>query len=442
MALKFIKWIKDPIHGYIGLTQVELDLLSSPLLQRLRDIQQLSFVELVYPDARHNRLGHSLGVMHLAGRWAEFLQQNSKDIYTNKTINIRDKDVQHLRIAGLLHDIGHGPFSHASEFVLKSFIRWLKSINENSVHENFAERIICNNKIKKILEKYKIDVKKIISLIKGNSDPPFYGQIIKSVIDADKLDYLTRDSYHAGVPEYGTLDLLRVIFTSRIHNGNIVWFRKGLYAAESVILSKFFIYRAVYFHHTVRAAWAMCEHMLYFAFKENIISEKDFQIDKFYNVTDKFIIGKILMCKKKKSKAHWYLKQLLERNLPKCILENQEIRDNGIRQRFEKKINGIKDIESRLKVEKKLADILDCKTEEILLDSAILVPYPPPLSKELEPLIVEKEKENSKRLSECSRQIDALQGTITNDVRIYSCSDKKFEKDTVINSIKKLLKEI
>lgn len=189
------KFVRDPIYGFIGLTKKEVELLGIPVIQRLRRIKQLGNTHLVYPSAFHTRFEHILGVLHIATRMAQKL-------------NLSDDEIEIIRYAALLHDIGHGPLSHNFEAVLETIN------NKKITHEAITLKIIgSDHHVEKILGNKKEDVLSLFS----ESNQTVNQEIISGNIDADRLDYLRRDSYHIGVA-YGNFDLERILFTINKRN--------------------------------------------------------------------------------------------------------------------------------------------------------------------------------------------------------------------------------
>ncbi|MEA3230075.1 MAG: HD domain-containing protein [archaeon] len=225
------KVIKDAVHGDIECSELEMKIIDSPQFQRLRNIRQLGLADLIYPSATHTRYEHSLGVMHLAGKLGQ-------------TLNLDKEDTNNIKIAGLLHDIGHLPFSHTLESVLSNATEHLHEKNTINIIENqFSE----------ILEDYSVDINTVKSAILGNGK---YGKILSSGVDIDKMDYLVRDSYFTGVA-YGVIDLSRLMHTSVIKDNIFAFHEKGLRTVESVIIARFMMYSAVYDYPTKRAAGRM-----------------------------------------------------------------------------------------------------------------------------------------------------------------------------------------
>ena len=264
------KFIRDSIHGDLPISSFELEILDYPQIQRLRRIKQLGFIYLIYPGANHSRFEHSIGTMYLGGRLAEHL-------------NLDEDQQEIVRIAALLHDVGHGPFSHVSEGVL------------DVPHEKLTAHIIKNTSIKdKLSEKF--NVKDIIDIING--DGPL-GPIVSGELDVDRMDYLRRDSHFTGVA-YGVIDIERIISNLKLEKF-LVLDIKGIQAAESTLVSRYFMYPSVYQHHTTRIINAMFRRCLKYMIKTDQVDSEEMCI---YDDVD-------LMAKVRHSEG--YSREILER---------------------------------------------------------------------------------------------------------------------------------
>ncbi len=232
--MKYVGEIADPIHKYIRFTELEKKIIDSKVFQRLRRIKQLAGAHLVYPAAQHSRFEHSLGTMHLAGLAGEHLF----------SIGVLDKEsIQELRIAALLHDIGHGPFSHLFEEALKA--------TSNKNHESIGAEIICKTELSDILSGFGYSPSVISEISFGNSKVKFKNEIISGSLSSDLMDYLPRDGFFTGV-EYGKVDHNRIINSFRVtNNGSLALDISSFYSFESMIISRYEMFRAVYFHKTV-----------------------------------------------------------------------------------------------------------------------------------------------------------------------------------------------
>ena len=282
---QFVCEIRCPVHGFIGLTEIERDIVNHSAFQRLRRIKQLGWTDYIYPGASHTRFEHSLGVMHLASRLYEAVVQSSEDTlkegfkYTDAGLA---RDWQIVRLAALLHDVGHPPFSHAAEMLLpmkesesSSLVAGSgsKPLVEQYGHEDYSVEII-NRKLKELIEEhpcnrrnYRITTEEITSLISkrttAGSTTLFWKDIISGQLDADRMDYLLRDSLHAGV-SYGRYDHNRIVSSicavrrrkEESSEPKIAIMKGGMYAAEALIVARYWITKQVYFHKTRLA----CDH--------------------------------------------------------------------------------------------------------------------------------------------------------------------------------------
>lgn len=238
------KFIRDSIHGNLPLDPFEIEVLDYPQLQRLRRVKQLGFISLIYPGANHSRFEHSIGTMHLASKLADQLEL-SRD----------DKDL--VRIAGLLHDAGHGPFSHVSEAVL--------GVNHEEITAFVIEKTSIHDKLSE-----KFDTKEIIDIINGEGK---LGPIISGDLDMDRMDYLIRDSHYTGVA-YGVIDTERIISNLKLER-ELILDIKGVQAAESALTARYLMYPSVYQHHTTRIINAMFRRCLRDLINQDSLDPKD-----------------------------------------------------------------------------------------------------------------------------------------------------------------------
>ena len=304
MILEFTGEITDPIHKYIPITDLEKKLIDTEFFQRLRKIRQLAGAHLVYPSAQHTRFEHSIGAMHLAGLAAESLL--NKGYITSK------EDVESLRIAALLHDIGHGPFSHLFEEVLRE--KESKKIN----HEIIGKRIIKETIIIDILDKYGYDGDYVCKLSFGESQKMFYDEIIAGSLSVDIMDYLPRDSFFTGA-EYGKVDYHRLISSLEVlSNGHLGIDKSAINSLESMLISRYQMFKAVYFHKTVRAGEVMLLHSLISA--DNQLNFSNFAIEEYLDYTDDKTIDIICSLKENKFASELAL-DYKKRNLFKCVYE-------------------------------------------------------------------------------------------------------------------------
>ncbi len=256
------KSIRDPLYGFIDLSKKEIEVIDSPSFRRLQNIKQLSHAFVVYPSAIHTRFEHSLGAVHIASRMCDQL-------------DILGEQKELVRQSMLLHDIGHGPFSHLFEYVLKD-------INGSNIdHEDITSWIINEDPdIKSIIGNNR---KKIIKILKKEDHAKDWetggyslnSDIVSSGLDADKLDYLRRDSYHIGAA-YGQFDLERIILTLKKTptKNRICIDQKGKDAIENYRLGRYLMHAQVYEHHARISADQMFLKALKFAVEDNVIDKK------------------------------------------------------------------------------------------------------------------------------------------------------------------------
>jgi len=276
LILKSVAEIRDPVHGYVKMTDVERDLIDTPFIQRLRRVHQLAGAYLVYPGAVHTRFEHVVGAMHIAGQIAESLVPTS---------GIGPDQVQEVRIAALLHDVGHGPFSHMYEEVLAE--------RTDVTHEDISQRIVLETLIHDVLERNGFSAKKISAFAVGkqNKRPLFMNEIIAGGLSADIMDYLLRDSYFTGV-EYGKVDIRRVIDSLQVAEGRLAVENAALYAFEALLLARYEMFKAVYFHRTVRAAELMLVQAMKFA--DDTLGLTDLSdLDSYLELTDEIVLQRL-----------------------------------------------------------------------------------------------------------------------------------------------------
>lgn len=241
MSLRYIGEITDPIHKIIKFTLIERELIDTSIFQRLRRIRQLAGAHLVYPGALHSRFEHSIGSMFLAGLAGQTLLE--KGYLANSDM------IECLRLSALLHDIGHGPFSHLFEEVLKE--------STSFSHESLGERIMTETIITDILTSHGYDPKMISSLSFGKHKTRFLNEIISGGLSVDLMDYLPRDSYFSGT-EYGKIDYHRIINSLEVTASRQLGINKSaLYSYESMLISRYQMFKSVYFHKTVRSGEVM-----------------------------------------------------------------------------------------------------------------------------------------------------------------------------------------
>jgi HD superfamily phosphohydrolase len=225
------KIINDPVYGFISVpTELIFDLIEHPYFQRLRYIKQLGMTHLVYPGALHTRFHHALGAMHLMGLSIETL--------CNKGHQITDEEEEAVTIAILLHDIGHGPFSHALE----------ETIVEDISHEDISTLLMT-----KLNAQFDGRLSMAIEIFNGTYHKKFLHELVSGQLDMDRMDYLNRDSFFTGVSE-GVISFDRIIKMLNVSGDHIAVEEKGIYSIEKFLIARRLMYWQVYLHKTVIAA--------------------------------------------------------------------------------------------------------------------------------------------------------------------------------------------
>ena len=237
--MKIRKIVNDPVYGFVTFDDpLILQLIAHPWYQRLRRIHQMALAHLVYPGAVHSRLHHSMGAYHLMRQALTELK--------SKGVEITAEEEQAAQIAILLHDIGHGPFSHALEHVLI----------EDTHHEEISLLLMdCLNK------EFNGGLSLAIDIFKGSYHKAFLHQLISSQLDVDRMDYLTRDSFYSGVSE-GVIGYDRIIKMMAVHNGELVIEEKGVYSIEKFLVARRLMYWQAYLHKAVLGAENMLVNIL------------------------------------------------------------------------------------------------------------------------------------------------------------------------------------
>ncbi|MFN8416101.1 MAG: HD domain-containing protein [Cytophagaceae bacterium] len=225
------KVINDPVWGFINIPNDFIyEIIQHPYFQRLRRIRQLGLTEFVYPGALHTRFHHALGAMHLMTEALKSLK--------GKGHFISDEEFEAAQLAILLHDIGHGPLSHALEYTL------LNNIN----HEKITSHIL-----ELLNDQYQGKLSLAISIFNGTYHRPFFHQLVSSQLDMDRMDYLSRDCFFTGVSE-GTIGADRLIKMLDIHEDKLVVEEKGIYSIENFLTARRLMYWQVYLHKTTLSA--------------------------------------------------------------------------------------------------------------------------------------------------------------------------------------------
>ncbi len=233
------KIFNDPVHGFIEVPKgILLDLIDSEIFQRLRRIRQLALTSLIYPGAVHSRFNHALGAM--------YLMQQALETLSSKGVDISPEEKEAAQIAILLHDLGHGPFSHALENVIIPGLH----------HETMSRRLM-----EKLNVQFEGKLSLAIQIFEDKYSKKFLHQLVSGQLDMDRMDYLMRDSFFTGVAE-GIVGTDRIIKTLHVRDNVLVVEHKGIYSVEKFIIARRLMYWQVYLHKAVISAEYMLVHIL------------------------------------------------------------------------------------------------------------------------------------------------------------------------------------
>ena len=391
--------IKDPVHGYIYISEAEKTVIDSYPMQRLRRLKQLAGSEYVYPGANHTRFEHCVGVMYLAGKVLE---------NPNVSRVVNEEESEAARVSALLHDVGHGPFSHVFEHLL---VRDL-----NRTHEDITSWLIEKSEVADKLGKMGYKPEEISKLAVGKLHKPgraFLDQIISSAVDVDKQDFIVRDTYHTGA-EYGFIDVFRLIHALDVLGENLAVELGALSALESFIIARIESFKSIYFHRVGRAAQLMLALAMEKANEE--LGLTAFKTPDEYLVMDDYTVWSAA---KKCEKSRQIIDDLEHRRMLKCAYERT----------FYDKDTMISNIFSRdayrMQIQGEIAREAGVEAEAVIIDVPTVpsVPYHhSALMENMEIPVFSKTIRGAKtmfRLSEISKIFEALKGFI-NILRVYT----------------------
>ena len=324
------KIFNDPIYGFVSIPdELHFDIIEHPYFQRLRRIKQVSMTNLVYPGANHTRFAHSLGAMHLMRRAVHLLR--------GKGYEITDEELEAASLAILLHDSGHGPFSHTLE----------NSIVQGVSHEELSLMVM-----QKFNEIHDGRLDKAIEIFKGKYTKGFLGKLISSQLDVDRIDYLKRDSFFSGVAE-GSVNAERLLEMVEVVGNELAIEAKGIYSVESFLVARRIMYWQVYMHKTVLSAEYMlrnilkrakmlsqerdlpCTKALSFFLKNQkpfeTYPDRDFVLDQFCQLDDFDVMAALKMWRDNEDRVLSELcRRLTDRHLFKIEMRNEAFDPNYI----------------------------------------------------------------------------------------------------------------
>lgn len=409
--MRFAGEITDPIHRYIRFSEAEREIVDTVIFQRLRGIRQLAGAHLVYPSAQHSRFEHSIGTMHIAGYAGETL-------FSKGYFGDEDK-VQQLRLAALLHDIGHGPFSHLFEEVLME--------KQNMNHEDMGRQIISQSEISDILGKHGYNSSDICELSFGQSNIQFFNEIISGALSADMMDYLPRDGLFTGV-EYGKIDYHRLISSFEVTtDGHLAINKSALYSLESMLISRYEMYKAVYFHKTVRSAEVMLLRSIMLADEQLNLTDKT--LNKYLSLTDEITLERIRLLGNDNKSAVRLAQDYKSRKLLKCVYEKFLHSHDNLNRKLHAK--------ALFELESRISEIAQLKKENTVFvdaSSASSIPRTPTKEEISSILLIEKEHEYETPVSEIPL-IASIAGTL-DMLRVYTTAENR---DTVEECTNKVL---
>ena len=405
--------INDPIHDFIGITNVEAKIINSETYQRLRRIKQLSGGHFVYPTAEHTRFGHCIGVMFLAGRTGKKLLDKLK---------LGNTVLQEVRLAGLLHDLGHGPFSHVFEESL------LEKQGKN--HEDVTEWLVLKSEVGEILENEGVSKKRIADLVRGRRTRKHDGVvsgIVAGQVDSDKMDYLIRDSFYCGV-NYGLVDIHRLIDSLDVSSDYQLHFDIAARGAlEAFLVARYEMFLNVYYHKTVRSVEVMLVKLINAA--DNVLNLTGFKTpDEFLRLDDMSLVSMVREIDPSESedaKEAAHMMNLLDsRILYKSVFE--KVLHTG--DRFVSKVFTKKKV--RESIEEEIASIAGIENHEVIVDVPTLpsVPYNPHQLDPMEIAIFETidGKKVSRNLSDYSNIAQMMKGYL-DVIRVYTFEKNRAE---------------
>ena len=373
--------MRDPIHGFVKISKRERDLIDTKVFQRLRRIRQLAMAFLVYPGAVHTRFDHSIGVMHIAGRICARLQELN-------SAKICDEDIDRVRLAALLHDVGHGPFSHVSEYLLDKYAPdkdGPERIREK-IHEKITVDIIQTDpEIHDLLSPEERNF--AVDIIQGQETWNWQRDVVSSELDADKMDYLLRDSYFTGV-KYGQYDLEKIIESCILDVGetdpsttvdktetSLAISSKGIYALEQLLLARYHMTQQVYWHRVSLISNEMIIRGISLAIDDDHTKMKQlYQYDQesknkfiknYLKYHDEKLIELLRNCRQQKTRE--IFNRLYRRDLFKMVAELR-LKDEALR--VKRKLIGMIDDKTRqqqLKKEKEIAVFLKVDADYVII---------------------------------------------------------------------------
>ena len=326
-----LKIINDPVHGFIKIPyEIIFDIMEHRCFQRLRRISQTGLLSLIFPGATHTRFHHAIGAMHLMFNALEILKQ--------KGVKISTEEEKGAMLAVLLHDVGHGPFSHALENILM----------DNWHHEKLSLLLM-----EQLNEEFSGELTIAIQMFQGKYHRKFFNQLISSQLDVDRLDYLKRDSFYTGVSE-GNINTQRILSTLNVLDNELVLDEKGIYSIEHYLVARMFMYWQVYYHKAAVLAENLLikimnraktlvsqnvkveasENLKYFLYRESSTEATEEDIVRFMELDDTDVLQAIKSWKNHEDFVLSYLcKTVINRKFPKIIYSSTPFSDDLVQEK-------------------------------------------------------------------------------------------------------------
>ena len=327
-----LKIINDPVHGFIKIPyEIIFDIMEHHCFQRLRRISQTGLLSLIFPGATHTRFHHAIGAMHLMFNALEILKQ--------KGVKISTEEEKGAMLAVLLHDVGHGPFSHALENILM----------DNWHHEKLSLLLM-----EQLNKEFSGELAIAIQMFQGKYHRKFFNQLISSQLDVDRLDYLKRDSFYTGVSE-GNINTQRILSTLNVLDDELVLDEKGIYSIEHYLVARMFMYWQVYYHKAAVLAENLLikimnraktlvsqnvkveasENLKYFLYRESSPQATEEDIARFMELDDTDVLQAIKSWKNHEDFVLSYLcKTVINRKFPKIIYSSTPFSDDLVREKI------------------------------------------------------------------------------------------------------------
>ena len=327
-----LKIINDPVHGFIKVPyEIIFDIMEHRCFQRLRRISQTGLLSLIFPGATHTRFHHAIGAMHLMFNALEILKQ--------KGVKISTEEEKGAMLAVLLHDVGHGPFSHALENILM----------DNWHHEKLSLLLM-----EQLNEEFSGELTIAIQMFQGKYHRKFFNQLISSQLDVDRLDYLKRDSFYTGVSE-GNINTQRILSTLNVLDDELVLDEKGIYSIEHYLVARMFMYWQVYYHKAAVLAENLLikimnraktlvsqnvkveasENLKYFLYRESSTDATEEDIARFMELDDTDVLQAIKSWKNHEDFVLSYLcKTVINRKFPKIIYSSTPFSDDLVQEKI------------------------------------------------------------------------------------------------------------